>query len=63
MLLNSTTTIQNYKIRIGGVLLEQVFLDRNMAYQAIQNLPSEKRVLAEVVPVTNEGKQLLMESV
>jgi len=46
--------------RINGQEVTTRFNDRMMAEMAINNLPEEQKLLAEVVPVTTDGKQVLL---
>ena len=59
MLMNDANTIQ-YIIKINGVPVSAPFGDKMLAEQAKNNLPEEQRILAEVVPITNDGKQVLL---
>ena len=49
-----------YIVKVNGVAVSDKFSERMMAEMAKNNLPNEQRMIAEVVPVTNDGKQLLL---
>jgi len=49
-----------YVVKVNGVEKSVRFTDRVMAEMAINNLPENERMLAEVQPITQDGKQLLL---
>jgi len=49
-----------YVVRVNGVAVSTPFNERMMAEMAKNNLPEEQKMIAEVVPVTADGKQLLL---
>lgn len=48
-----------YRVVVAGRTLNESFTQQ-LAEQFIATLAPEQRALAEIVPVTNEGKQVLM---
>ncbi len=48
-----------YVLMVNGVKISAPFSDRMVAEMAKGNLPDEQKLLAEVVAVTNDGKQVL----
>ena len=50
-----------YVIRVNGRVVSTQFTDRVVAEVAKQDLPPEQQVVAEVVPVTADGLELLLE--
>ncbi len=49
-----------YVVKVNGIEKSVRFSDRIMAEMAIKDLPEDQRMLAEVMPVTQDGKQLLL---
>jgi len=49
-----------YVIKVNGVQVSTKFTERMMAEMAKNNLPDEQKMIAEVVPVTAEGNQVLL---
>jgi len=49
-----------YVVKVNGVAVSTRFTERMMAEMAKNNLPEEQKMLAEVVPVTTDGKQVLL---
>jgi hypothetical protein len=49
-----------YVIKVNGVSVSGNFTEQMAAELAKNNLPEEQKMLAEVVPVTAEGKQVLL---
>jgi len=49
-----------YVVKVNGVPVSTTFTERMMAEMAKNNLPEEQKMIAEVVPVTTEGKQVLL---
>lgn len=49
-----------YVVKVNGVEISTRFNERMMAEMAKNGLPEEQKMLAEVVPVTAEGKQVLL---
>jgi len=49
-----------YVIKVNGVAVSTTFAEKLVAEMAKNNLPEEQRLLAEVVPVTSDGKQVLL---
>ena len=48
-----------FAIRINGKVTMSNIPSRQLAESMVFNLPNEQRVLAEIVPVTSEGKTVL----
>lgn len=53
-------TVVYYAIAINGRVVSQPFSDRGVAEMERQKLPHNKQILAEVVPVTSAGQQILL---
>lgn len=52
--------IQKYTIRLQtGALLPVVFESRFLAEQHMLVLPAEQRAIAEIISITQDGKQVL----
>jgi len=49
-----------YVVKVNGVAVSAPFNERMLAEMAKSNLPEEQMMLAEVVPVTADGNQLLL---
>jgi len=49
-----------YVVRVNGVTVSIPFSSRMLAEQHVGNLPTEQQSLAEVVPVTPAGQELLL---
>jgi hypothetical protein len=58
-LLNDEVNTVEYVLKINGVEVSGKFADKMACEMAKINLPEEQRMLAEVVPVTADGKQVL----
>lgn len=52
--------VVSYVIKVNGVAISESFTSSMAAELAKNNLPDEQRTLAEVVPVTTDGKTLLL---
>ena len=50
----------NYVLHVNGIAVSGSFTDKMLAELARNALPEQQRMLAEVVAVTADGKQLLM---
>lgn len=50
-----------YVIKVNGKAVSKPFLSEAQALQHVVNLPQDQQPLAEVVPVTDDGKTLLLE--
>lgn len=48
-----------YAIRVNGRVVASNLPSRQLAEATLLNLPPEQRALAEIVPMTAEGKQVL----
>ena len=48
-----------YVIKVNGRIVSIPFSSRMVAQQNVGNLPQEQQIIAEVVAVTPEGKELL----
>ncbi len=48
-----------YVIKINGQTVSVPFASKMLAEQHIGNLPQDQQLLAEIVPVTDNGKQIL----
>lgn len=60
MILDSMNEVY-YVIKVNGVEISTKFTDKLVAEMARNNLPEEQRLLAEVISVTTDGKQVLFE--
>lgn len=49
-----------YVVKVNGTAVSTPFNERMMADMAKNDLPEEQKMIAEVVPVTADGKQLLL---
>lgn len=49
-----------FVVQVNGVAVSTKFSERMMAEMARNGLPEEQRMLAEIVPVTTDGKQVLL---
>lgn len=49
-----------YVVKVNGVEITPKWPDRMMAENSLLSLPDDQRILAEVVPVTTDGKQMLL---
>ena len=58
-LLNDEVNTVEYVLKVNGVAVSGTFTDKMACEMAKLNLPEEQRMLAEVVPVTSDGKQVL----
>lgn len=58
-MLNENQTELKYVIKVNGKV-RTVPLLRQLAEDALQNLPEDERVIAELVPVTSGGQELLL---
>jgi hypothetical protein len=59
MLINEMDQLK-YVIKVNGTTVSIPFATKMLAEQFIASLPKEQQPIAEVVPVTNEGKELLL---
>lgn len=59
MIMDNTDAVY-YVLKVNGVVVSGRFGQAMMAEMAKNNLPEEQRMLAEVVPVTEDGKQVLL---
>jgi len=59
MYLNEDTPLR-YVIKINGVVVSIPFTSKLLAEGHIQNLPLEQQPIAEVVPVDDQGRELLL---
>lgn len=50
-----------YVIKLNGEIVSKPFVSESQALHYISNLPQSQQPLAEVVPVTPDGKTLLLE--
>jgi hypothetical protein len=57
-MLNETPTLK-YRVVVEGRTLNESFTQQ-LAEQFIATLAPEQRTLAEIIPVTGDGKQVLM---
>ena len=58
-LLNDEVNTVEYVLKINGVEISGKFADKTACEMAKLNLPEEQKMLAEVVAVTHDGKQVL----
>jgi hypothetical protein len=49
-----------FAIRINGVLVAQNIPSRQLAEATVYQLPQEQRMIAEIVPMTPDGRSLLL---
>jgi len=49
-----------YVVQVNGIPVSTRFNERMMAEMAKNGLPEEQKMIAEVVPVTTDGKQVLL---
>lgn len=48
-----------YVIKVNGKVVSIPFTSKMLAEQHINNLPQDQQIIAEVVPVTEDGRQIL----
>ena len=60
-MLNENQTELKYVVKVNGQVRTAPLL-KNLAEAAVQNLPEAERTLAQLVPVTQTGQELLLES-
>lgn len=58
-MINETETEMKFVIKVNGQVRTKPLL-RTLAETALQNLPEEERSVAEIVPVTPSGQELLL---
>jgi hypothetical protein len=58
-MLNETNEEMKFVIKVNGQARSKPLI-RTLAEQALQNLPEDERVIAELVPVTPGGQELLL---
>ena len=58
MLTNSDNVL--FGIKVNGKLINEKYVNRILAEQAKLNLPENERLVAEIVAVTEDGKELLL---
>lgn len=58
-MLNENNPEPKYIIKVNGQV-RTTPLPRTLAENAIQQLPENERPLAEIVPVANDGKEILL---
>jgi len=49
-----------YVVRVNGVEVSKRFNERMMAEMAMHQLPAQQNMMAEVIPITTNGDQLLL---
>ncbi len=49
-----------YVVKVNGVEVSKRFSERMMAEMAMNNLPAEQNLTAQVVPITTNGSHLLL---
>ena len=49
-----------YVIRVNGAAVSDRFENSMLAEMEKQNLPEEMKRIAEIIPVTSDGKQMLL---
>jgi len=59
MIIDDVNTVR-YVIKVNGIEISDRFGERMMAEMAKNNLPNEQKLLAEIVTITTDGKQLLL---
>lgn len=58
-LLNDEVNTVQYVLKVNGIPVSGNFNDKTACEMAKINLPEEQRMIAEVVLVTTDGKQVL----
>lgn len=58
-MLNENQTEMKFVVKVNGQA-RTAALPRTLAEAAIQNLPESERALAQLVPVTDNGQELLL---
>ena len=53
-------TVVYYAVKVNGMIVTQKFTSQMAAEQAKEQLPTETKMLAEVVTCTADGKELLL---
>lgn len=48
-----------YAVKVGGQIVQSNLPSRQLAEAVILTLPQEQRAIAEVVPITSDGKTVL----
>ena len=48
-----------YAVKVNGLITSKAFPDRNMASVQIQNLSESQQFMAQIVPVTSTGQEML----
>ncbi len=59
-LITDSMDVVYFVVKVNGREVTTKFNDRMMAEMAIGNLPEDQKMIAEVVPVTTDGKQVLL---
>lgn len=54
------TLPMRYVVKVKGKEVSVPFLNEALAAQYVQSLPRDQQLVAEIVPVTTDGKQLLL---
>lgn len=49
-----------YAVKVNGKVVTQPFTTQTLAEHALYNLPEDQRQTAQVVPVTQDGKEILL---
>ena len=58
MLTEVTPTV--WAVRVQGQIIASGFSSQRLAESSVMNLPPEQRTLAEVIPVTTDGRSILL---
>jgi hypothetical protein len=58
-MINENNNEMKFVIKVNGQVRTKPLL-RTLAETALQNLPEDERVVAEIVPVTSSGQELLL---
>lgn len=57
MIIETPTTL--YTVRVNGITIYANAPSRQIAEAAVAGLPADQRALAEIIPTTADGKQVL----
>lgn len=50
----------HYAVKVNGVLVTQPYTSKTLAEHALFNLPATQQETAQVVPVSQDGKEILL---
>lgn len=49
-----------FVVKVNGRVVSDTFASRMLAEQAVANLPKDQQPIAEIVPVTSGGQEILL---